>query len=490
MNEIDTEQDVKLYDIFTIDEINRLNQEYKVHLNPSKSLYEVATRIFRHYNVRTIEDVSDSNIESHNMREDIKTAFLNIQSMVVTKKREKVEYVEHKKGDFIRDANNDPIPTDDGKDYKKYTKDVIEKVRSVVEVPYFDYQNGNTSDLKELERRVKDYEVLPDYEDLRRRFLSPTKIDYVRGCEIIRNLTNYYIFADPEQFVERFALLICNAKSKALGYHPKYPVLFSLVGKMGVGKSWLSQMVKETHDKCFCCHSGVTSYGRLLNGRFNSMMLTRGFLSIDEAQGLDKAQCEKLKTYITSTTVDIERKGRDVKTCDNLVTFFSTTNESVQDIMGYQPDRRIVEFSILEKKSEIPESVIRNWLEELWLVMPVVHPHAQEIKDSLLEDSNKKLDVKMEEIVFDLFNEHPEIIGAQNLNVHKFKTAIRQMGGIPSARVFDWCVEKGILYRAKCGHVRISKRTLTSFMERCKDENVVQSPVEREIDELFNVEVK
>lgn len=482
----ETERDARIYGIFTIDEVNRLHDEYKTHQNPNKSLYQIATQIFRHYNVRTLDDISDSNIASHALRDDIQTAFFNVQSLVVTTEREKIERVEHKKGDFIRDANNDPIPTDDGRDYKKYTKDVTDKVHKIIEVPYFDYTN-NTFALKELERRLKEYEVLPDYERLRGEFLSPTTNNYERGCEIIRKLTDYYIFENPETFVERFALLICNAKAKALGYRPKYPVLFSLVGKMGVGKSWLAQMVKETHDKAFCCHSGVTSYGRLLGGQFNSMMLTRGFLSIDEAQGLDKAQCEKLKTYITSTTVDIERKGRDVVTCDNLVTFFSTTNESVKDVMGYQPDRRIIEFNILSKSSEIPEADIKEWLEELWRVMPVTHPHAQEIKDSLLADSNMNLDVKMEEIVHDLFTEHPEIMGSKNLNMHKFKSAIRTMGGIPFTRVYDWCADKGIIYRMADGHIRVSKRTLDDFLRRyANDSSTTSNAVEREIEELFN----
>lgn len=483
----ETERDARIYGIFTIDEVKQLHDEYKAHQNPNKSLYQIATQIFRHYKVRTIDDISDSNIASHKLRDDIQTAFFNVQSLVVTTEREKIERVEHKKGDFIRDENNDPIPTDDGRDYKKYTKDVIDKVHKVIEVPYFDYTN-NSFALKELERRLKEYEVLPDYERLRSEFLSPSTTSYERGCDIIRKLTKFYIFEEPEKFVERFALLIINAKAKALGFNPKYPVLFSLVGKMGVGKSWLAQIVKETHDKSFCCHSGVTSYGRLLGGHFNSMMLTRGFLSIDEAQGLDKAQCEKLKTYITSTTVDIERKGRDVVTCDNLVTFFSTTNESVKDIMGYQPDRRIIEFNILNKSAEIPEGDMIKWLEELWLVMPVTHPHAQEIKDSLLADSNMNLNVKMEEIVYDLFKEHPEVMGSQNLNLHKFKSAIRTMGGIPSSRVFDWCADNGIIYRNNSGHVRVSKRTLSDFMKNYENETTSTSDVEREIDALLNID--
>lgn len=491
MNETN-EQEATIFGIFTPDEVRRLNKEYKeVHLNPSKSLYQVATRVFRHFNIRTFEDIPDNNETSHNLREDIKTAFFNIQACVVTKDGKKIETVEHKRGDFIRDENGDPIPTDDGKDYKKYTKDVIEKKTTLVPVPYFDQAN-NLPALNYLEKKLSEFEVLPDYDELRGKYLDPNNTSFEKGCDIIRKLTDYYIFENPDLFVERLALLICNAKAKALGFQPKFPVLFSLVGKMGVGKSWLAQMIKQTHDKAFCCHSGVTSYGRLLDGRFNTMMMTRGFLSIDEAQGLDKAQCEKLKTYITSVSVDVEQKGHDIKTCDNLVTFFSTTNESVKDIMGYQPDRRIVEFNILEKKSEIPEEAIVGWLNELWMVMPVVHPNADKIKDDLLKESTTTLCAKMDEIIYDLFKEHPEVITGQNLNQHKFKAAIRSMGGIPYSRVFDWCLNTGILTKIPSGHVRVSKRTLKEFMNKYSEDDACTrgASIEDDLNAIFNTEDK
>lgn len=485
-NETNETTEKSIFGVFSPDEVKELHDEYKLNGNPNITLRKIATPLFRKHQIRAWDE------GNQDVRDEIQTAFLALQSTVVTKTATKTTQVEHKKGDVMRDEDGTPRTDGTNSDgtprYVLYTKNTIEKVETKIEKPFFDHLESPQA-LKEVERRLRAIEVLPDYEDLRKKYLNST--DFNRGCDIIRKLTKYYIFDEPEKFVERFALLICNAKAKALGYQPKWPVLFSLVGKMGVGKSWLAQMVKETHDKAFGCRSQVTSYGRLLDGQFNAMMMTRGFLSIDEAQGLDKTQCEKLKTYITSPQVDIERKGIDVKTCDNLVTFFSTTNESVKDVMGYQPDRRIIEFNIVEKKDEIPESDIINWLNELWSVMPIEHPKQKEIKDQLLADSTMVLDVKMEEIVFDLFdgNERGLMDAKNRLNQFKFRKLIKEMGGVPFARVRDWCFDKEILKKEdKSGHICVMKKNLANFLEAHRDAEDGVAFIPNDIDNMLNME--
>jgi len=485
MTDMNTKIEKPIYGVFSPNEINTLHDEYKSVGNPNVALRKIATPLFRKHFIRAWDEASPET------KEFIQTAFLNIQAVVVTSTKTKTKQIEHMKGDVMRDANGEPITDGTNADgtprYKLYTKNVIEKVDETEEEPYFNYIKSPNA-LRDIERRLRAIEILPDYDELRTKYLA--SVDFKRGCDLIRNLTQYYIFEDPDKFVERFALLICNAKAKALGYQPKWPVLFSLVGKMGVGKSWLAQIVKETYDKVFNCRSGVTSYGRLLDGQFNSMMMTRGFLSLDEAQGLDRGQCEKLKTYITSQKVDIERKGIDVQTCDNLVTFFSTTNESVKDVMGYQPDRRIVEFTILEKKGEIPEADIITWFNEIWTVMPIEHPTQQTIKDELLADSNTVLDIRMEEIVRDLFNGHEcELINASNrLNQFKFRKAIRDMGGVPFARVRDWCIDKGIIKKYPSGHMCVMKKELSAFINQTEDRETPMNTFD--IDNIFNTEVQ
>lgn len=451
-----------IYGVFTPDEVKELHDDYKLTRNPNVALTKIAAPLFRKHQIRAWDEASDQ------LKLDIQTAFFNIQTLVVTKDVTKTVTVEHKKGDVMRDENGNPLT--DGTDqygmprYKLYSKNTIEKQEVKVEKPFFDHTESPQA-LREVERRLRSIEVLPDYGELRKTYLKD--VDFERGCDLIRKLTDYYIFEEPDKFVERFALLICNAKAKALGYHPKWPVLFSLVGKMGVGKSWLADMVKNTHDKTFSCRSGVTSYNRLLDGQFNAMMMTRGFLTLDEAQGLDKTQCEKLKTYITSKTVDIERKGMDVKTCDNLVTFFSSTNESVKDVMGYQPDRRIVEFTIMEKKGEIPEDDIVNWLNEIWRVMPVEHPRQQAIKDELLKASSDLNDENMGDVVFEVFKNGSNAFTNTNgkVNLYKLKTRVKELGGVPFMRVRDWCLDQMIFTKDKRGQIYLSKRGLNHFLD-------------------------
>lgn len=472
-----------IFGIFSIDEVKALKEEYNEMGDPIYTLNRIATPIFHKFNIRSWceaeKDVQDL----------VRRYFLNIQATVLTVPVTHYITVEHKKGDCIRDSHGDPIPSDDGKDYKKYTKDVTERIEKQDEKPYYDVTK-NSGALNDIIRKLKEIEVLPDYTELRKKYLAST--DFKKTCDIIRQLTNYYIFDDPDQFVERFALLLCNAKAKALGYQPKWAVLFSLVGGMGIGKSWLAQMVKDSYDKAFGCRSQVTSYGRLLDGQFNAMMMTRGFLSLDEAQGLDKGQCEKLKTYITSQKVDIERKGIDVQTCDNLVTFFSTTNESVKEVMGYQPDRRIVEFYIAEKKGEIPEDTLKEWLDQLWLVCPIEHPHADAIKTELLETSTNLLDLNMGDVVYEIFKDGIEQFTSSNgrINVFKLRRKVKELGGVPFNRVRDWCVTEMIFKLDREGRLNLSRKGLKAFYAKHGEEapDTQAYSVEQELDNLFKVE--
>lgn len=105
--------------------------------------------------------------------------------------------------------------------------------------------------------------VEPDFDKLEKEVCAKT--DWNRGLEIIRELTKYYVFEEPEKFVDRFALLICNAKAKGLNKQPKWPVMFSLVGRMGTGKSWLATMLKKTYDATFYAASRKSSFRRLLS---------------------------------------------------------------------------------------------------------------------------------------------------------------------------------------------------------------------------------
>lgn len=478
----------RLFDIFTKDDIKRLNEEWLAELNPMKALGDIATLILRHYNLRALDEIVVADDATKRKREAIITAFLNVQSLVITMKAMKTEIREHKKGDFIRDVNGDPIPTDDGKDYKKYTKDTIEKAQVEYDKPYYDYAHNNGLPVQ-LEKYLRSFYVNPDYDSLRAKYEKDTS--YEDACEIIRRLTKYYIFDDPEKFVERFALLVANAKSKALGYQPKWGVLFSLVGDMGVGKSWLSQIISETYDETFGCHSDTTTYDKLFS-RFNSQMATRGFLRIEEAAGLNKDEVEKIKDYITSPVAQVERKGMDIQTLPNLVTFFSTTNESVvANLVGTDKNRRVVEFTVKDKISEIPEGDLRDWLKEIWRVMPVRVPNENDIKQDLMDESSTLLDAVIPDVVYDIFKNHEfEVIRGQRLVKHQFKTMC-VANKIQSAKVLKWCEAHGILRTDPQGNTLVLRRALRDLYQQVEEDVGIDedaTPAKKDIDIYMETE--
>ena len=174
------------------------------------------------------------------------------------------------------------------------------------------------------------------------------------------------------------------------------------------------------------------------------------------------------------------------------MTFFSSTNESVKDVMGYQPDRRIVEFTIAEKKGEIAEEDIVAWLNEIWRVMPVEHPRQQAIKDELLEASSKLNDLNMGDVAYELFKDNNAYAIANNhnrINLFKFKMAVKELGGVPFIRIRDWCVDNLIFTKDKGGKLYLSKRGLKHFLDNHREASGIgESTVESELDELLKVE--
>lgn len=259
--------------------------------------------------------------------------------------------------------------------------------------------------------------------------------------------------------------MICNAKAKGLNKHPKYPVLFSLVGKMGMGKGWLATMIKSTYDAQFETTSRKSSFKKLFGTNFNSIMMTRGFIHFDEKNGIDSSQCEELKTLITEPEVDVEMKYKESMTVKNLVTFFSTTNESIKDVMGLQQDRRLVEFVLKDKTAEIPVPTMTALLNELWEVMPCEYPHPETIVDELLEESKEILDTKMVEIVASLFRKEKAFLKNKYVNRHDFIETVKEFGGVRHAAVFNWCVDNGIFVKQKNGSYYLSSKNLNKVLD-------------------------
>lgn len=462
-----TNGEKSIFGIFTLDELKNLQVEYKQHFNAEKSLREIATPLFRKYNVRSLSMLHpDTDLNDRVKEEAIKTAFYDIQSEVVTKtvEREVRKVVEHKKGDIMRDENGNPIQKSNG-NFEEYTKNTKEFTyeTEIKEVPLFDYKNSTRS-LTDIKKFVESIEVPLDYEKLTKKMCA--NINFNRGLDIIRELTNYYVFEDNEKFVERFAMLICNAKAKGLNLHPKYPVMFSLVGEMGKGKGWLATMIKRTYDSNFETTSSKSSFKRLFGSQFNGVMMTRGFIHFDEKNGIDSTQCEELKTLITEPEVEVQMKYKEPMTVRNLVTFFSTTNESIKDVMGLQKDRRLVEFVLKEKTKEIPEDKMVELLNELWEVMPCEFPNPDKVVNELLDESSEVLAVNMSEIVYDLFTQHQnEFVKGKWVSLRQMKTTLQNMRGNRSQSVVCWCIKNDILAKYGNGNYYIVQENLDKLID-------------------------
>ena len=467
----------------TTDEITNLKAEYLLHRNSNQTVQELCNLIFRKVGIRTISELDSNEDESQKaLLNNIITDFCLFASKTIVKHKPHNKKIVHKAGDFVVDSNGNKILADDGSGYKTYDKTTVETIEEQLEIPYYDYTN-KPADRDRLLDLLRNETVIPDLQAIRQQMLPD---NFEEGKKLIRKITKYFIFEEPETFVERFALLICNAKAKALNIHPKWSVLFSLVGDFGKGKGWLRDMIAKTYDEVFYTKSNPGSYKALLQD-FNSLMLTRGFVLLDEKNGLDANQCEQLKTLITEPNILINQKYKDVKNVRNLVTFFSCSNESIKDVMGLQKDRRIIEFTLVGKNGEMPEQELHDLLIQLWKIMPVDCPVQDKVISELLEESTEVLDTRMEEILIELYRYWDAFTHGSFVNLHNYKETVKKnIGGVSHSKLFDWLIKKDIFKRQRNGAVTWSKKILDQHIS----ENLFigkHEPLEISSDILFNI---
>lgn len=153
------------------------------------------------------------------------------------------------------------------------------------------------------------------------------------------------------------------------------------------------------------------------------------------------------------------------------MTFISTTNESIKDVMGAQQDRRLVEFVLKDKHGEIPEEYMEELLNELWRVMPIEHRNPDAIVGELLESSKQVLDARMDEVVATLFAEHQSsFVEGYTINRTKLKEVMKScFRSVRFQSVFDWCVNEGLFDANKNGHVYLRKKVLSRLVSRMEE---------------------
>lgn len=457
-----------------------LKEEWQAHGEEETIFNKIATSIFRPFNIRVYDEIVPKDIHDEEMLTNIRKAFINAQEMVLTRLEKKVKTIRHEKGTTKMNPDKTPVVLPNGQ-YDIYDKTCIEDVEETKEVPMYPHDRANVQ--TNLVKRLRMIRVLPDYEKIRADYESNTDLN--RALGLIAELTRHWKFDDPAKFIARFALFASNVKAKALGYNPKWPVLLSLVGEMGTGKSWLAEKIAITCDDLFGTKSNKSSYAKLTS-RFNTPMMTRGILRLEEAIGLDKAAVETMKDYITGTEVEVERKGLDPQTFPNEVSFLSTTNESVlASLSGNDKNRRVIEFQ-MSKIADIDEKHLLEILTEMWKAIPVKLPNEDAIKNELLLETSTLLDSTMEDVVYDIFAHHKdEVVRGQRLMKHEFKTICTQKK-IQVAKVTAWCQSKGILDVKSDGHVNVLKKGLDTFLDQMDNDYAIPTnKVEDDFEELL-----
>lgn len=464
---------------FTADELKNLHAEWKTFHTQYAILTKIATKVFNNHSIQFYDALNPDNIDEQNIQLEILTSILNIQELVLTKTKKTTKTVRHQKGDVRRDNDGNPILKSNG-EYDLYDRFTIEDIETTTEIPLYSLEDRSSE--PSLLKMIRTIMVLPDFKALRAKFVHS---DYYAACDKIRELTKYWKFGDTEEFVRRFALFASNVKAKALGYDPKWPVLLSLVSpKMGIGKSWLANKIATSADVSFGTRTTRCSYLRL-TGRFNAPMMTRGIIRIDEAVGMDKVMVEKMKNYITDTAVDIERKGLDQQTVHNRASMISTTNESVLPALsGNDQSRRVIEFE-MDKITDIDESKLDEILNAIWELIPTNVPAQDNIIAQLKDETAQLLDSTMEDVVYDIFHNNPQLVKGRRLMKHEFKSICVQKK-IPAVKVQNWCASKGLLDISPDGHITVLKKGLDTFLDQMdKDYAIIPDKVEADFEELL-----
>lgn len=414
---------IEIGEFFSPQDIVRLNKEYKeCHKSVAKSLIDIATPIFDKNQIVSLLDLKDDANENGRYLA-IQSAIKQIQACVITKTKTSYEEVE---GDF----NGKTIKTQ-----QKVTK----------EIPYYNYMES-IRDKNALEKEIDDIFILPNYKKMKDEFA--TYENATRFDELVNELfTKYYKVKNPKKSIERFKLWCCNAKGKAFGIAPKHGVIFSLVGSQGKGKGFLANSLKQYYDKTFGTRSRELSFTQLFSN-FNSFMTTRGMIHLDEVAGATNDKRERFKNYITEPIVSVERKNHDTKDYPNLVSFFSTTNESILSILGLQRDRRIVEVELEDRINLIKNTDVEDFFMELWKTCPFQFMDSQKVIDELLCESDERIEVQIREMVIDVFENSESSSmtqGKSYIYINKFKKELNAK--YPNQRyndVLSWCVKVGL----------------------------------------------
>ncbi len=129
----------------------------------------------------------------------------------------------------------------------------------------------------------------------------------------------------------------------------KSEVMLVLKGKKGIGKSDLILMLGRMLSEDYVFETRDPA--REVWGSFNDAIENKILVNIDEPEGLDNARnIEKLKGAITSKTINIKKKYKNLSVDRNYVSFIMTLNEENTGIRITDDNRRFALFESATKR--------------------------------------------------------------------------------------------------------------------------------------------
>ena len=201
---------------------------------------------------------------------------------------------------------------------------------------------------------IKDNWRLFEYDDINygRPNNEPNVINMFSG--FVKPLYNEKYKESLDKFLQHIKTVICLNNDIMFDYFIKwYAMIYQkqfiktgsvmiIQGQQGCGKSTVIEVISAMF-KEYGFHE-VSGMDKIF-GRFNSILLNKVYININEAPSYDekKAYINNLKSIVTCPDIAIERKGMDIIQTQSFVNFTISTNEHdpLQDEFG---SRRLIYF--------------------------------------------------------------------------------------------------------------------------------------------------
>lgn len=411
--------DEKVTMCFSQKELDTITKNFLLYRNPVSALNGIMDIVFNKMGIRYLAELDTSFVDEAKKTRDVIDEVEFVASTCIVKEVMKKKVVKHKKGDFKRDEQGNPITKKDGSGYETYQANESEVIDTIEYKPYWDYRNSY-SDESRLSKLIENYIAPFDKRRVVEKVSSSIDVEVAKSR--IREILKYFKFEDEELFVESFTFFMSNLKSRTCGNEPLYPMMFSIYSKQNMGKTWFVDTLRSVVDELFETHCATSSFDKAF-GRFNGVLMTRGLITFSEAKGLTRADRDAFKKATTDNTIEIEMKGKDPRTVKNMTTFLCVANEPVlQQLTGLEMNRRIIEFNMVDRTrdengeiTKISKEDLKTIFRDILMSVPFDYDHRKVI-EHLGDESKVLLNFNMEEVLSDIFRSDKDLLSQFQMN--------------------------------------------------------------------------